>query len=48
VDFALAEQQRLNLPAEEFDKVKEHFFCNMDESSLLASDGTVKVIGAAS
>ena len=48
VDFALAEQQRLNLPAEEFDEVKEHFFCNMDESCLLASDGTVRVIGAAS
>ena len=48
VDFALAEQQRLNLPAEEFDTVKEHFFCNMDESSLMASDGSVKVIGAAS
>jgi hypothetical protein len=47
VDFALAEQQRQNLPAEEFDKVKEHFLCNMDESSLLASDGTVKVIWAA-
>jgi uncharacterized protein YggL (DUF469 family) len=48
VDFALAEQTRLNLPAEQFDKMKDHFFCNIDESSLLASDGTVKVIGSAS
>jgi hypothetical protein len=48
VDCALAEQHRLNLPAEKFDKMKEHFFCNMVESSLLASDGTVKVIGSAS
>jgi hypothetical protein len=47
-DFALAEQERLNLPAEEFNQKKEHFFCNMDTSSLLASDGTVKVIGSAS
>ena len=48
MDFALAEQVRLSLPEEEFDEVKEHFFCNMDESSLLASDGTVRVIRAAS
>jgi hypothetical protein len=48
VDFALAEQQRLDLPAEEFDEVKEHFFCHMDESCLLASNGTLRVIGAAS
>jgi hypothetical protein len=48
VDFALAGQKRLNLPAEKFDEIKEHFFCNMDESSLLASDGTVRVIGTAS
>ncbi|KAI2491962.1 hypothetical protein MHU86_22582 [Fragilaria crotonensis] len=46
VDFALSEQARLNLPAEEFEQVKEHFFCNMDESCLLGSDGTVKIIGA--
>ena len=48
VDFALSEQVRLNLPADEFEQVKEHFFCNMDESCLLGSDGTVKVIGSAS
>jgi hypothetical protein len=47
VDFALAEQQRLNLPAEDFNDIKEHFFLNMDESSLLASDGTVRVVGSA-
>jgi hypothetical protein len=47
-DFALAEQQRLNLPAHEFDEIKEHFFCNVDESSLLANNGTVKVIGTSS
>ena len=47
VEYALSEQARLNLPPEEFELVKEHFFCNMDESSLLGSDGTVKVIGAA-
>ena len=41
VDFALSEQRRLNLPAEDFNDVKEHFFLNMDESSLLASDGTI-------
>ncbi|KAI2510833.1 hypothetical protein MHU86_3619 [Fragilaria crotonensis] len=46
VDFALSEQIRLNLPADEFEQVKEHFFCNMDESCLLGSDGTVRVIGA--
>jgi hypothetical protein len=28
--------------------MKDHFFCNMDELSLPASDGTVKVIGSAS
>ena len=33
---------------EKFDEIKEHFFCNMDESSLLGSDGTVRVIGTAS
>jgi hypothetical protein len=48
VDFALSEQVRLNLPADEFERVKEHFFCRMDESCLLGSDGTVKVIGSAS
>lgn len=48
VDLALLEQVRLNLPAEEFEKVKEHFFCNMDESCLLGSDGTVKTIGSSS
>ena len=48
MDFASAEQVRLSLPEEEFDEVKEPFFCNMDESSLLASNGTVRVIGAAS
>lgn len=47
VDGIMAEQQRLNQPAKEFEKVKEHFFLNMDELSLLASNGTVKVIGAA-
>ncbi|KAI2498520.1 hypothetical protein MHU86_15980 [Fragilaria crotonensis] len=47
VDFALAEQRRLNLPAEDFNDIKEHFFLNMDESSLLASDGTVRVVGSA-
>ena len=46
VDFALSEQRRLNLPAEDFNDVKEHFFLNMDESSLLASDGTIKVVGS--
>jgi hypothetical protein len=47
VDFAKAEQLRLKLPEEEFDEVKEHFFCNMDEPSLPASNGTVRVIKAA-
>ena len=32
VDFALFEQVRLNLPAHEFEQVKEHFFFNVDES----------------
>ena len=48
VDYALSEQARLNLPSKAFELVKEHFFCNMHESCLMGSDGTVKVIGAAS
>ena len=46
VDSALAEQERLNKPDEEFDKLKEHFFINLDEACLMANDGTVKVLGA--
>jgi hypothetical protein len=46
VDFALSEQARLNVPLEDFEQVKEHFFCDMDDSCLLGSDGTMKFIGA--
>jgi hypothetical protein len=31
IDDVMAEQVWLNLPAEEFSKVKEHFFGNLDE-----------------
>jgi hypothetical protein len=47
VENALAEQRRLNLPAEEFDKVCDHFFGNLDESCFMANaDGKVKVIAS--
>lgn len=38
IDAVMEEQKRLNLPADEFEKVKAHFTGNMDECCLLARD----------
>jgi len=47
VEAALAEQRRLNLPADDFEKVTDSFFGNLDESCFMANaDGKVKVIAA--
>jgi hypothetical protein len=47
VENALAEQRRLNLPTEEFDKVCDSFFGNLDESCFMTnSDGKVKVVAS--
>jgi len=36
----------LNQPTELFKNLEEHFWANLDETCLMASDGTIKVIGS--
>jgi hypothetical protein len=47
VEAALAEQRRLNLPADEFEKVTDSFFGNLDESCFMAnSDNKILIIAS--
>jgi len=39
------EQRSLNLSAEKFNDLRPHFIVNVDETCVMASEGTVKVIG---
>jgi hypothetical protein len=34
-----------NLPADEFHPLKPHFICNVDETCIMGSEGTLKIIG---
>jgi hypothetical protein len=45
VQFTWEELQRLNQPAEEFEKLKAHFTFNLDETGVMGSEGVLKVIG---
>jgi hypothetical protein len=47
VEAALAEQRRLNLPADEFEKVTDSFFGNLDESCFMANaDNKIQIIAS--
>jgi len=47
IEEALEFQKRVNLPAEEYEKVKDHFLGNLDETCLMANaDGSVRVIAS--
>mgnify|MGYP001031646604 CR=1 FL=1 len=41
------EQRRLNIPAVLYLPIQAHFICNVDETSVMACEGTLKVIGDA-
>ncbi len=41
------EQSRLNIPSALWLPLRSHFMCNVDEASVLGSEGTVKVLGDA-
>jgi len=46
VQYAWEEQNRLNSPKEEFAKVRAHSMLNLDETCVLASEGTKKIVEA--
>ena len=39
------DQDATNLPAEKFHPLKPHFMCNVDETCVMGSEGTLKIIG---
>jgi len=46
IDAARDELYRLNQPTHVFKEVEEHFWANLDETCLMACEGTVKVIAS--
>ena len=46
VQLAWEDKNRLNFPKEEFSKVWDHFMLNLDETCVLASEGTANIVRA--
>jgi hypothetical protein len=45
IEYIWGEQDRLNQPSDEYTIVRSFFRVNLDETGVLANEGTVKVIG---
>jgi hypothetical protein len=45
IDSLSMEQKCVNQPADKFNKVKAHFWDNVDESCVMGNEGGVKVLG---
>ena len=47
ITFMTQEGERLNLPSKEWQKYKQHFWWNLDETGVQISEGNLRVLGAA-
>ena len=45
IESVWQEQKQLNLPATEYAELQAHFMLNVDETCVMANEGTIRIIG---